>query len=227
MKSLYADIALPVPVDKPFTYVVPPELHGAARVGCRALVPFGRRHLIGYIVTLSDSTPLSNLKAVRDIVDSEPTMTDELLRLTQWVASYYFAPWGEVLKAAVPKGLAFEGKRTVRLCAEEAVTLGTSAVEKSKRRQEILKQLKPSAGITIASLQKKLGSKSIYAILNQLAREGIVEIDEGIPQLGMKPKKLKVVPLLDGFRDRWRKEVNHLPAREASRGTHQILRARS
>jgi len=213
VKTLYADIALPVPVDKTFTYIVSPDLHGAARVGCRALVPFGRRHLVGYIVTLADSTSLTSVKPVRDVVDAEPTMSEELLRLTHWVANYYFAPWGEVLRAAAPKGIALESKRSVRLRGGDAADLETSSKNRSKRRQKILEQLRGSKGITIAGLQKKLGSKSIYALLNEMAREGVVEIDEDIPLPRMKPKRRKFVLFFDGLRDQWKQEVDHLAAK--------------
>ena len=213
MRTLYADIALPVPVDKTFTYIVPPELHTVARVGCRALVSFGRRHLVGYIVTLVESTPLTSLKPVRDVVDAEPTMTEELLRLTRWVANYYFAPWGEVLKAAGPKGLAVESKRLVRLRIGYAPDLETNSTKKSKWQQEILKQLTGSKGVTIAALQKKLGAKSIYGLLNELARESVVEIDEQIALRSMKPKRRKVVLFFDGIRDRWKQELDHLSAK--------------
>ncbi len=213
MKTLYADIAVPVPVDRTFTYIVPPELHAAARVGCRALVPFGRRHLIGYIVSLADSTSLSSLKPVRDIMDDEPTMTEELLQLTRWVGKYYFAPWGEVLKAATPRGLVLEGRRSVRLRGGDAATVFTRSAKKSKQRQEILKQLKNSKRITIATLQKKVGSKSIYALLNEMAREGLIEIDEEIPRPWMRPRLRKVVLFFDGLRGRWMEESDRIARR--------------
>lgn len=222
METLYADIALPVPVDKVFTYIVPPELHTSARVGCRALVPFGRRHLVGYIVALADSSRLSGIKPVRDIVDAEPTMTEELLRLTRWVAGYYFAPWGEVLRAAAPRGLALESKRSVRLRSDDTSILKPQSSSTAKRRDEVLKHLTVSKGITIAALQKKLRSKSIYALLNAMVRDGIVEVDEEIPLLKVKPRRQKVVLFIDGHRNRWEEELEHRAAKAKKQA--QLLR---
>ena len=115
MPSLYADIALPLPLHHSFTYIVPEALEGAARPGCRVLVPFGKRTLVGVIVQMSRETSQHGLKPLTDILDVHPSFASELLSLTQWVAEYYLAPWGEVLRAAAPLSLAAESKRMVRL----------------------------------------------------------------------------------------------------------------
>lgn len=213
MKTLYADIALPVPVDKTFTYIVPPELHESSHVGCRALVPFGRRHLVGYVVAISETSSRPNLKPLRDVVDSEPTMSEELLRLTRWVSDYYFAPWGEALKAAAPRGFSLEGRRKVRLREERGGGAVLPGEKRPKRQQEILNHLSRAGEMTIASLQKKLGTRSVYAHLNAMTREGLLTVDEEIPFPRVKPKRQKVVLFPDGRQHRWEEAAKRLAGR--------------
>jgi len=45
MIQFLVDIALPVPLDRTFTYLVPPHLQAQAVPGSRALVPFGTKLL--------------------------------------------------------------------------------------------------------------------------------------------------------------------------------------
>ncbi|MCS7079047.1 MAG: primosomal protein N' [Chloracidobacterium sp.] len=107
--ELFAEVAVPAAVMRTYTYRIPPEHHAYAEPGCRVVVSFGRQTLVGYVVAVCEQPP-SGLKAadIKDIaywLDQTPVVNAELLSLTRWVADYYFAPWGETLKAALPAGL--------------------------------------------------------------------------------------------------------------------------
>ena len=107
------DVALPVAVDKTFTYLVPPDLQDAVGRGVRVIVPFGRKYVTGLIVDCPAISAVTSLKPVNDIIDERPVVSGELLMLCKWIADYYVAPLGEVLKAALPHGFA-ASKRMVR-----------------------------------------------------------------------------------------------------------------
>jgi len=98
----YGDVALPVPVDRPFTYEFPSNLQPHARVGCRVWVPFGKRRLTGVVLRLHNETPEQETREVLRLLDAEPVLDSELLKLGQWIAEYYCAPLGEVLKSMLP-----------------------------------------------------------------------------------------------------------------------------
>ena len=91
---MLADIALPVAVDREFTYLVPPDLAEAAVPGVRVIVPFGRRHATGLIVRIPEATAVKGLRPIMDILDAEPVVSAELLHLCLWIAEYYMAPPG-------------------------------------------------------------------------------------------------------------------------------------
>ncbi len=99
------DVAIPLPLDGPFTYRVPDELVPRVAVGRRVLVPFRNKIRAGFIVdTASQNT---DLKQVRDVVDipDEPTyVTENLWSFIRWIADYYLLPVGLVLKTALPPG---------------------------------------------------------------------------------------------------------------------------
>ena len=107
--SAFADVMVPVPVRGPFHYAVPPDMQAQLQVGHRVLVPFGPRRMTGFVRKLLDEAPADVADKIRNIervFDTEPLLTTDLLELATFAADYYLAPAGEVLKAALPPGLA-------------------------------------------------------------------------------------------------------------------------
>ncbi len=106
----YCDVALPVPLDRTFTYAV----NGSAPVvGVRVLVPFSGQRLMGVVVRVYDAptTDASAIKPVQRVLDDAPLLSDELMQLAKWIAQYYVAPLGEVLRGMMP--LAAEVRRQI------------------------------------------------------------------------------------------------------------------
>ena len=99
---MFCDVSLPVPLDQPFTYALPLSLVNRVKPGARVVVPFGTRKLTGVVLALHRQTPNRNARAVEKLIDEEPIFDSALLRLAHWVAAYYCAPLGEVLRSMAP-----------------------------------------------------------------------------------------------------------------------------
>jgi len=106
---MYARIALPLPLDKTFTYAIPAELGDGIAVGHRVRVPFGKAKAVGIVVGFEQESPVAEVKEISELVGPEPLASQEILELTQRVAQDYCVSWGEVLALAVPR---FIGKGT-------------------------------------------------------------------------------------------------------------------
>ena len=106
----YADLILPVPLQGTFTYVLPDSMQKTVKVGMRVLVPFGRNKTYLGIVDRLHGEPSKGyeIKPIGQLIDEEPTVTEQQLRLWHWIADYYLSPIGEVYKAALPGGLTAE-----------------------------------------------------------------------------------------------------------------------
>ena len=102
MNPLYCDVSLPVPLDQPFTYALPDTLRHRVQPGCRVLVPFGPRKLTGVVLRTHDEKPSGAAREALRLLDEEPAISDELMTLARWIASYYCSPLGEVLRAMTP-----------------------------------------------------------------------------------------------------------------------------
>ena len=115
-QSLY-DIILPLAIADVYTYRVSdareasygtaaPNGDGTAQalIGCRVLVPLGKKSIIGIIYRQHEGELPASVK-VRDvlqIVDETPIITAEQLKLWEWLSSYYMCTLGEVMAAALP-----------------------------------------------------------------------------------------------------------------------------
>ncbi len=99
---LYCDVSVPAPLDQPFTYALPETLRHRAKPGCRIVVPFGARKLTGVIVRSHDDPPAFSARQALRLIDAEPVLDDELMALGRWIAGYYCAPLGEVLRSMLP-----------------------------------------------------------------------------------------------------------------------------
>jgi primosomal protein N' (replication factor Y) len=104
----FIEVAVPLPLDKPFTYRVPPGQEARARVGVRALVPFGRQKLTGLVTAVADESALVGhaAKDVLSFLDDEPYITERHLDFLSRAARECLAPLGEMLRTALPRGLA-------------------------------------------------------------------------------------------------------------------------
>lgn len=100
--SRFCDVSVPVPLDQPFTYALPETLRHRVCPGCRILVPFGPRKLTGVILRCHDEPPAMAAREALRLIDSEPVLDAELLALGRWIAAYYCAPLGEVLRGMLP-----------------------------------------------------------------------------------------------------------------------------
>ena len=114
-------VALPLPLYDRYTYAVNGEVADCIQLGQRVVVPFQGRVSVAYVVELNPpEVPNVKLKHVAQILDRQASTFDPLhLSLAQWVASYYQAPLGEVLRAAHPAGTNGKSKPALRWVSQD------------------------------------------------------------------------------------------------------------
>lgn len=97
-----ADIALPVPVPRAFSYVVPDALAGRVHRGSRVVCPFRSKRLVGVVLDVKASaTPSDKLKPIAAMAEGGD-LPEDLVEFLITVSQYYLAPIGEVVQLALP-----------------------------------------------------------------------------------------------------------------------------
>jgi primosomal protein N' (replication factor Y) len=172
-KPLCVQVALPIPGECVFHYSVPEEFAEGACIGKRVVVPFKGRQALGFIVGESATPPPGvNLKEIEDIVDDTPLFDSRRLELFKWIAGYYFAPIGMVIKAAHPAGLGVGLRKMLRLsCAGEKALLSG---EGGKEGVLVLRALTASGGLTQSRLISLTGVRN--ETINSLVRKGYIDV---------------------------------------------------
>ena len=133
---LFCDVALPVPLDQTFTYAV----NGVVPVvGARVLVPFSGQRLMGVVVRVHEDAPKDDfeIKPVQQVLDDTALLPDELMELARWIAQYYVAPLGEVLRGMLPLGAEVKRHVVYRIAEAGRRVLYEGAAKGSSRRSKL------------------------------------------------------------------------------------------
>lgn len=142
-----AHVALPVPLNRTFDYLLPDALQVSA--GCRVQIPFGKQQRVGLVVSVSKESerPPDELKSVIAVLDDESLFSPPLWRMLIWAAAYYHHPIGDVLFHALPV-LLRQGKPASAsplwywFATEQGQHIDLSSLKSSPKQQQALTTLR-------------------------------------------------------------------------------------
>ena len=204
---LYCDVALPVPLDQTFTYAV----NGVVPVvGARVIVPFSGQRLMGVVVRVHDEAPADDfeIKPVQQVLDDAALLPDELMELARWIAGYYVAPLGEVLRGMLPLGAEVRrhfvyritdvGRRVLYEGAEKGSSRRSRLTpEEQNREYAVLNYLEGGETAKLSALRSATGA-------NKGLLEGMVKkkwlVREAVAEERDARRLEKVVALIDNVR---------------------------
>ncbi|HUJ57237.1 MAG TPA: primosomal protein N', partial [Kofleriaceae bacterium] len=190
----FTEVAVTLAVPGRYHYIVPARLALRARVGARVLVPFGRQKVTGVVVRADAPPPPSGVAAVElsDVLDDEPALPGELVELCLWIADYYEAPPGEVLRAALPAGSGVAARRVVELTDAGRAAAGEAGGALPARMRELLVRLEraplPVAGTSAAARR----------LVAALAARGFVREGEQRDAARVKLRRERVAAVVAG-----------------------------
>lgn len=191
--TYFAELLLPVPIPKLFTYRVPFDQNDKLKAGLRAIVQFGdRKILTGIILNIHQSPPKDyEAKYILELLDDEPIVNSHQLKLFQWIADYYLCSAGEVINAALPSGLKLSSESMVQL--NPSFDWDTTLFEFSEREEILLNRLKEEP-LPYSDISRLLGLKNLYSILKSLVSKEAVILYEEVKEK-FKPKTEKRIRL--------------------------------
>jgi primosomal protein N' (replication factor Y) (superfamily II helicase) len=205
---MFAEIALPLPMRHTFTYRVPPALSGSIATGQRVVVPFQNRTLTGYVTYLCEKLPAGGPpeETIREILafqDPYSFLPAELFNLSRWVADYYFAPWGEVLKACFPPKTQLESSRHVTLSAQGRDRLNSNRPEEVLSPQDLtlLNWLAEHDTLEIREIKRKQGPAWSEGQLRRLSGEGWIILDQQLPGTELTEKSQLAATLTPNWKE--------------------------
>ena len=193
----YAEIHFALPLSRGYTYRVPEGLDVIAQIGCRALVPLGKRVATGFIVRRTDKIDFDpeKLREVLDVLDAAPLFDEPRLQLAEWIADYYLCSLGEVLRTMLPPGLEKESHQYVRLTREPAAEEMARLESRAPRQAEIVRALIGKEGYKVRYLVKHLRYEGVRSSLQSLMAAGLVETSQQMQEGEARAQKRFFVQL--------------------------------
>ncbi|MBM4188632.1 MAG: primosomal protein N' [Gemmatimonadetes bacterium] len=188
MPGRFAQVALPLPIAAPYSYAVPDDLADRIVPGSRVVVQVRRQELVGVVMAVDDSAPAHPAKPVLAVPDPVPVLSPALLKTAHWLANYYGAPLGIVLKAMLPGPLWGESEVRLALQAGRPVGGGTAG--------ELARWLERRGGeATIREAARAL-KRPLWAAADRLSRVGALTMTVEPPRTSAGRSVAKGVELV-------------------------------
>ena len=197
-KTLFVDLILPVPIRNEFTYRVPFDMIDAIFNGARVVVPFGRSKRITGIVTRIHETVPENYQAklIEYILDERPIIHPNQYSFWKWISTYYMAPIGDVMNAALPSNF--------KLASETKIVLHPDFKKDprffTERELDIIDTLEIREVLDLKEISEIVGIKTIQPVIKALIdKKAVLSLEE----LNEKfiPKTKVFVGITEDFRN--------------------------
>lgn len=190
MAAIIAKIAVSAAtywIDKPYSYLVPENLSDKVSPGMRVYVPFsrGNRKCEGIVLTVAESSGLEQLKPVLQVLDDEPVLTQEQIKLALFMRERFFCTVYEAVKSMLPAGLWFndEGKRRVKdktvemvrlaVAVEDAVQIAKNKRQRSPQQANLLEMVSSFGALPSHELLTYTGASK--QTLKTLEKQELIE----------------------------------------------------
>jgi primosomal protein N' (replication factor Y) len=205
---MFLEVALPLPLRQTFWYRCRPAEFDHIQRGQRVLVPFQNRKLTGYAIQkhsqLPSGTPAEDsIKEILGALDGETLVSSEMLRLSEWVADYYFAALGEVLKACLPPKINLSSKKHISLTAPglKALTDRGSTPVLTPPEEAVLDALARNPELDFSQLQKLTGRKFLEDALRKLISRNWVRLDQMLDGKSLSERQQLAIALEARYRN--------------------------
>lgn len=196
----FVDVILPLPLHGCFTYSLSEEIAEEVQIGCRVVVPFGRKKYYTAIVrNIHNAAPTAyEVKEVTALLDAHPILLAEQFKFWEWLADYYLCTQGDVYKAALPSGLKLESETMVEYNPDFE-----SDIRLPEREQKVLDLLSVESEQCVTKLEKDSGIKNILSVIKSLLDKEAIFVKEELKRT-YKPKVETRVRLTIAARDEQR-----------------------
>lgn len=192
-----AQVLVPIPVDAPFSYEIPEEFADLICPGIQVIVPMGDRYVGGIVMAVQHEKPAGDfeLKPLHDVVDPEPYIGEDLLRLLSWIADYYICHLGEAVKLIQPalnlEKSCFQVQRQTTVVPEDLTPL----------QRDFMQALPPGEWVSLAKVENLLARPGLLHCAHKLKRHGCLNTRY------TPPRSRKIYKTIDCFsllpKERW------------------------
>ncbi|MDA7630658.1 primosomal protein N' [Akkermansiaceae bacterium] len=174
---LAASVLIDGPSELVFDYAIPDHLK--ILPGCRVRIPLRNRDATGTVLRVQEAPQSEfDLRYLTGLVDPEPLITPALLKLAEWITSYYGTPLEQVIRSIIPASIRGDKTsakiRKAAILAKKPTEIELAKLAKRAKRQHQI--------ITLLSIADKpipiteLGGASTSSSIKTLTEKGWVKV---------------------------------------------------
>ena len=196
-KTYFVDVILPLAVNMTFTYRVPFESNDHLKIGVRVIVPFGKSKLqTGLVIKIHENIPTHQVKYIESILDEDPIVTKEQLKLWYWISSYYMSPIGDVMNAALPGNFKLASETKIQLHPDAEV----NSEDLTDQEFQVFEALEMQGELDLKEISEILQIKTIQPVIKKLIDKRVIITKEELKHK-FKPKTQLYVRLTPNYDD--------------------------
>lgn len=189
--ALYAEVIIPLALPRNYTWSVPESMQDQVIPGSRVEVNLGKNKKYAGIVKRlhRDKPEWFEAKDILNLLDAEPVIFDEQLKLWEWIADYYLCGEGEVMAAGLPAHFKLSSETIIVFNEEFGEDFSTLDHDEYLVAEALLikKELK------LPEVQQLLDSPQVYPVINRLINKKVAFVWEALKQTYSPRKETYVI----------------------------------
>ena len=175
----YAEVILPLALPKTYTYAVPESFASKIKIGCRVEVVLGKnKRYAGIVKSISKEAPLYETKPILNVLDDEPVLYPQQLKLWNWMSSYYMCSEGEVMAAALPAHFKLSSE-TIVLFNED---YGDDFTDLNNDEYLVAEALQIKTQLSLSEVQQILDITHVYPVIKNLIEKKVCIVWEALSE---------------------------------------------
>ncbi|HEY2567916.1 MAG TPA: DEAD/DEAH box helicase, partial [Candidatus Udaeobacter sp.] len=181
-KASYVRVIIDRAIHRELDYAVPDGLSDRVGVGSRVRVPFREKSALATVVAVLDQSEVKGIRPIEAVVGETPTLSEQLLELARWIATYYCCPIETVMRSLLPQVIRrAEIGWKKQLFVQPPRKIDNEAIEKLRKRAprqaellEAISQLQAPVSAAQLLRQTSLDNQTLRA----LVKRGLAELRE-------------------------------------------------
>lgn len=196
--TYFADVILPLPIPKLYTYRIPSLMVDKIFVGSRIIVQFGVKKVYTAIVSSIHTNPpkVYEAKNILELLEETPLINSYQFKLFNWISEYYMCTLGEVINAAIPSGLKITSQSKIQL--NPTFKKDESEYELSEKEERIIAALRGEDSLNYDEIARIAETKNISPLIKSLITKRAILVYEEVKEK-YSPKVLRKIKLCAEF----------------------------
>ena len=177
---MFVEVIIPLALPKNYTWAVPENMQAAIQPGIRVEVVLGKnKRYAGIVKKILPSKPEAfQPKDILNVLDTEPLVYPQQLKLWEWIAQYYMCSEGEVMQAALPSHL--------KLSSESILTFneeyGDDFTDLGDEEYLVAEALLLKKELKLSEVQQVLDATHVYPVIKKLVEKKVCMVWEALNQ---------------------------------------------